>query len=66
MIESGVLEWLGEYDRYGRPKKSDTMLKPADFLPPGDDTPADQMPFGSWVLMDSIESQQRAADAFTD
>ena len=41
-------------------------LKPADFLPPGDDTPADQMPFGSWVLMDSIESQQRAADAFTD
>ena len=56
----------GEYDRYGRPKKSDTMLKPADFLQPGDDTPADQMPFGSWVLMDSIESQQRAADAFTD
>ena len=29
-------------------------------------TPADQVPFGSWVLMDSIESQQRAADAFTD
>ena len=29
-------------------------------------TPADQVPFGSWVLMDSIESQQRAVDAFTD
>ena len=40
--------------------------------PPHGDPPGfrrgapDQMPFGSWVLMDSIESQQRAADAFTD
>ena len=56
------LEWLGEYDRYGKPQKSGTMLKPADFFQPGDDTPADQVPFGSW----SIESQQRAVDAFTD